>query len=63
LSIAGKWMELENIILSEVRFWRPKATYSLSYVEHRPNTKTVILWKTGCANGRSHTREEDKKWI
>jgi hypothetical protein len=32
-------------------------------VEHRPNTKTVILWKTGCANGRSHTREEDKKWI
>jgi hypothetical protein len=28
LSFAGKWMELENIILSEVRLRRPKATYS-----------------------------------
>jgi hypothetical protein len=24
LSLAGKWMELENIILSEVRLRRPK---------------------------------------
>jgi hypothetical protein len=32
LLLAGKWMELENIILSEVRFRRPKATCFLSYV-------------------------------
>jgi hypothetical protein len=44
LSFAGKWMELENIILSEVRrFRRPKATCFLSYVEYRHNTNTAIL--------------------
>jgi hypothetical protein len=29
LSFAGKWMELENTILSEVRLRRPKAACSL----------------------------------
>jgi hypothetical protein len=43
LSFACKWMELENIILSEARFRRPKAAYSLSYVEYRPNTNMEIL--------------------
>jgi hypothetical protein len=43
-SFAGKWMELENIIVSEVtRFRRPKAACFLSYVEYRPNTNTAIL--------------------
>jgi hypothetical protein len=44
LSFAGKWMELGNIILSEVaRSRRPKAACFLSYVEYRPNTNTAIL--------------------
>jgi hypothetical protein len=34
LSIAGKWMELENIILNEVRLRRAKASYSPSYVDY-----------------------------
>jgi hypothetical protein len=32
LSFSSKWTELENIILSEVRFRRPKITCSSSYV-------------------------------
>jgi hypothetical protein len=40
LSFAGKWMKLENIILSEVRFRKPKALCFLSYVEYRSNTNT-----------------------
>jgi hypothetical protein len=44
LSFAGKWMELENIILGEVsQAQRPKATCSLLYVEYRPNTNIAIL--------------------
>jgi hypothetical protein len=40
----GKWIELENIILSDVsQVQRPKATCSLLYVECRPNTNTAIL--------------------
>jgi hypothetical protein len=39
LSFTGKWMELENIILSEVShayLRKPKITYSPSYVNYRP---------------------------
>jgi hypothetical protein len=44
LSFAGEWMELENIILSEVsQVQRPKAASFLSYVGYRPNTNTAIL--------------------
>jgi hypothetical protein len=44
LSFAGKWMELENIILSEFsQFRRPKPTCFVSYVENRPNTNTAML--------------------
>jgi hypothetical protein len=43
LSFAGKWMELENIILSDVRFRRPKVECFLSYVEYRPNANTALL--------------------
>jgi hypothetical protein len=42
LSFAGKWMELESIILSEVSQVQ-KAKSFLSYVEYRPNTNTPIL--------------------
>jgi hypothetical protein len=41
---AGKWMELENIILSEVNGSEgQKAACFLSYVEYKPNTNTAIL--------------------
>jgi hypothetical protein len=45
LSFAGKWMELENITLSEVsQAQKAKSCmFSLSYVEYRPNTNTEIL--------------------
>jgi hypothetical protein len=47
LSFAGKWIELENIILL--------------YVEYRLNTNTAILWKIGQTKGRSHMRERVKE--
>jgi hypothetical protein len=44
LLFAGKWMELENIILSEIsQIKKAKAKCFLSYVEYRPNTNTAIL--------------------
>jgi hypothetical protein len=45
LSFVDKWMELENIILSEVaRFRKPKATCFLSYMDYRPtiNISNII---------------------
>jgi hypothetical protein len=41
LSFAGKWTELENIILSEVKLRRPKVTCSPSYVDYRPRTNSA----------------------
>jgi hypothetical protein len=39
LSLAGKWMELENIILSEVsQAQRPNIACSPSYSDYRPKT-------------------------
>jgi hypothetical protein len=44
LSFAGKWMELENIILSEViQAQRLKAACFLSCVEYRPKTYPATL--------------------
>jgi hypothetical protein len=44
LLFAGKWMVLENIILSEVsQVQKAKPACFLSYVEYRPNTNTAIL--------------------
>jgi hypothetical protein len=44
LSFAGKWMELENIILSEViQVQKAKGSCFLSHVEYRPNKNTAIL--------------------
>jgi hypothetical protein len=36
-------MELESIILREVRLRRPKITCSPSYADYRPKTNAVIL--------------------
>jgi hypothetical protein len=55
LSFAGQCIELENIILSEVRLRKPKAACSLSYVDYGPKTKPAILWDTGHSKGRSPT--------
>jgi hypothetical protein len=46
LSFASKWMEIKNIILSEVRLRRPKITCSPSYADNRPQTNAVILLDT-----------------
>jgi hypothetical protein len=44
LSFAGRWMELENIILSEFsQVQKANATCFLSFVECPPNTNTAIL--------------------
>jgi hypothetical protein len=44
LSLASKWMEWENIIISEVaRFRILNSTCFLSYVEYRPNTNIAML--------------------
>jgi hypothetical protein len=43
LSFAGKWMELENIILSEVsQVQKAKDHVFLSYVEYRPNSSNIM---------------------
>jgi hypothetical protein len=45
LSFAGKWVELENIILSEVRLRKTKSTCFLSYVGDRYNTNRSNIMK------------------
>jgi hypothetical protein len=53
LSFTGKQMELENIILSEVRqAQKAKSHMSPSYVDCRPKTNAVILWDIGHTKGR-----------
>jgi hypothetical protein len=56
LSFTGKWVELENIILSEVRLRRLKIIYSPSYMDYRPRTNAVILLDMG------HTVRGDHAW-
>jgi hypothetical protein len=44
LSFAGKWMELENFILSEVsQAQEAKSRMFSPYVENRSNTNTAML--------------------
>jgi hypothetical protein len=44
LSFAGKWMELENTILSEVsQTQKVKSHMFFSYAEYRPNINVAIL--------------------
>jgi hypothetical protein len=58
LSFVVKWMELENIILSEVS--QAQKTKGCMFSSHIWNIDATqmqdILWKTGYAKGRSHTR-------
>jgi hypothetical protein len=60
LLFAGKWMELEDIILSEVsQVQKAKSCMVFfSYIEYRPTTNTEILLNTGYPKGRSHVRGE-----
>jgi hypothetical protein len=58
LSLAGKWLEVENIILSEVsQVQRQKATSSPSYANYRLKTNAVILLDMGHTLGGDHARE------
>jgi hypothetical protein len=58
LSFAGKWIELETIILSEVsQVQKAKShIFSLSYVEYRPNTNTSNIMKNRLHLEKSHMR-------
>jgi hypothetical protein len=47
LSFAGKWVELENIILSKDRLRRPKITCSSSSADFSLKTNAVILLYMG----------------
>jgi hypothetical protein len=48
LSFASKWMQLENIILSEVsQLRRPKIVFCPSYADFRPKTNAIILLDVG----------------
>jgi hypothetical protein len=42
-SFAGKWMEMKNIILSEVSQAQKAKSFLLSYVEYRSSTNTAML--------------------
>jgi hypothetical protein len=54
LSFTDKWMELENLILSEVsQAQKAKATCSLC-ADYRPKTNAAILWDKGYTKGRPH---------
>jgi hypothetical protein len=54
----------ENIILSEVRLRRTKATCSPSYEDYRSTTNVAILWvmshTKGRLLGRDRSREENQ---
>jgi hypothetical protein len=63
LSFAGKWMELKNIILSEVIQVQKAKNHILPYMWNidLPNTNTEILRKTGQTKRRSHMKGELKE--
>jgi hypothetical protein len=59
LSFASKWMELENIILSEVsQAQKAKNCISPSYVDFKPKTNIVILLDMGHTLRGEHIQEE-----
>jgi hypothetical protein len=69
LSFSGKWMELENIISSEVRFRKTKTSCFLSYVGDRSNINaSIIIYtyqyvqnKSGIVRGDSGRRKRRKE--
>jgi hypothetical protein len=57
LPFTGKWLELENMILSEVsQAQKAKISCSPSYVDYRPKTNEVILLDMG------HTVRGESAW-
>jgi hypothetical protein len=53
LSFAGKWMELENIILSEgSQAQKTKSCVFSSYADYRTKANAAILWDRGHTKGR-----------
>jgi hypothetical protein len=57
LSFAGKWMELENIILIEVsQAQMAKSHLFFLICSYRPTTNAAIFWDTGHTKGRLHTK-------
>jgi hypothetical protein len=63
LSFASKWMELENMILSEVSLAQKakKIACSPSYVEYRPKTNAIILLDMGHMLRGECTQEDGKR--
>jgi hypothetical protein len=59
LSFAGKWMELENIILSEVSLAQKTKNHMFpSFADFRPKTNSVILPDMSHTLRREHVQEE-----
>jgi hypothetical protein len=59
LSFSGKWMELENIILSKVnRLRRPKIICSPSCADFTSRAKAVMLLDLGHMLRGEHIQEE-----
>jgi hypothetical protein len=59
LSLASKWMELENIILREVsQAQRPKIVYSSSYADFRSRANAAMLLDLGHTLRGGHIWEE-----
>jgi hypothetical protein len=59
MSFSSKWMELENIILSELaRFRKPKILCYPSYADFTPKTNAVILLDMGHTLRGEHIHEE-----
>jgi hypothetical protein len=62
LSFASKWMELENIILSEVsQDQKTKIVCTPSYADLSPKTNAVILLDMGHLLRGEHIQEEKGK--
>jgi hypothetical protein len=61
LSFTRKWMELEDIILSEVRLRKPKIPCFSSFVDYRPKTNAVMLLDMGHTLKGECTQEEKGK--
>jgi hypothetical protein len=57
LSFAGKWMELENIILSEVQKTKNRLICSPSYVDIRSRANTTRALDFDHMIKREHTRK------
>jgi hypothetical protein len=47
LSFAGKCVELQNIILTDISLRKSKAAFSPSYPGYRPTINTAIVWNIG----------------